>query len=474
MLFIKKSLLILLTLLNATAYSQGTKKTIVKPAPKEIRQREIFDLASFYIPEGAQKEASSGSFSMTIFNKALKSYYKIIVYKSINSSGNLSTDFNNDWQSLVANPYKIAELPVSVNRPSKSGWNVQAGKSKFTFNNQETFVELITYSGYATVVSMVAITNHSLHFNDIDNFLDGITFQTPEVVNHSTIPENKTLPPSKNNEYQYIVSHFDDGWVSAVEKEWVKVTKNDVHVYLFYAMPYNSDNFSGTGIMERDYYWDNNVSKYFNIQSKQYRDDGEFVAAFKPKYVEGVATEKQSGQKRFLAMTVQIAPNTAYLTLVSAPDESTFRNWFPKANDRYSSDLSAMSRYNKFAIGPNDISGTWQNGNTSTMQWVYETPSGYEGYAGMTLAASSATFQFHSNGTYNSIHNGATGAVGNMNTFQQEFKGNYTASNWMIKATNRYGGKTDQFDASYTAIRGGRVLKLNNNAGQEYNLIKVK
>jgi len=108
------------------------------------------------------------------------------------------------------------------------------------------------------------------------------------------------------------------------------------------------------------------------------------------------------------------------------------------------------------------------------MQWAYETPSGYQGYAGMTVAATSATFNFNSNGTYSSIHNGATGAVGNMTTFQQEYKGTYTVTNWSITATKRWQGNTAQFDASFEVIRGGRILNLNDNAGGRYNLVKVK
>lgn len=92
----------------------------------------------------------------------------------------------------------------------------------------------------------------------------------------------------------------------------------------------------------------------------------------------------------------------------------------------------------------------------------------------MTLAATSATFNFNSNGTYSSIHNGASGSVGNTSTFQQEFIGAYAVSNWSITATNRYSGKTDRFDASFKALRGGRILKLNNGAGQEYNLVKIR
>jgi len=285
--------------------------------------------------------------------------------------------------------------------------------------------------------------------------------------------ENKPVQlASSNGSFQYTTSNFDDGWVSSIQKDYVLVEKNNSTVYLNFYVPYNASQFSGTGIRDAEFFWDNYVTKLFRVETKQFKDGSNI--AMKPPYMEGNATDIRTGKSCFIGMYLLIVPNAVSLVIGTAPDENSFRRIFPNANDPFGSDLAAMTRYNKFAIGQNDIFGTWQNGNTSTMQWAYETPSGYQGYAGMTVASTSGTFNFSGNGAYTSIHNGATGAVGNMSTFQQEYKGAYTVSNWNITATNRYGGKTDSFDASFTAIRGGRVLKLNNGAGQEYNLVKVK
>lgn len=253
--------------------------------------------------------------------------------------------------------------------------------------------------------------------------------------------------------------------------DYVLVEKEGNTVYLNYHVPYNASQFSGTGVRDAEYYWDTYVTKLFTVKSKQLNDGGSM--ALKPPYMEGYATDKRTGKPSFIGMYLVIVPNAASVVIGTALNETAFRKLYPKANDPFGSDLAAMTRYNKFAVAPGDIVGKWQNGNTSTAQWYYTSPSGYEGYAGMTLAATSATFNFNKDGTYTSIHNGATGAVGNMNTFQQEYKGKYTVSNWAVTFTNRYGGKTDRFDAYFEAVRGGRILKLNNGAGQDYNLQNI-
>ena len=291
----------------------------------------------------------------------------------------------------------------------------------------------------------------------------------PPIVNTVTEPVN-------NSVFQYNTTNFDDGWVSTIQTDWVLVTKGDIKVYVFYALPYNASDFSGTGIVYRDYYWDNYVSKYYTIETKQYKDNGEVMSSQKPPYVEGWAIDKQTGNRRFIGMRLDISPNTAYITIGSAKDEAALWQQFPKANGGAwsPSDLSNMGGYNKFAIAETDIIGTWQDGNTSTMQWYYTAASGNPGgYAGMTVAARSATFNFNEGGNYTSIHNGATGSVGAMNTFQQNYKGKYTVTNWNITATNRWDGKTESFNSWFRVIRGGRILCMDA-GGMTYRLVKAK
>lgn len=270
--------------------------------------------------------------------------------------------------------------------------------------------------------------------------------------------------------FQFTTSNFDDGWVSSIQPDWVLVQKGETKVYLFFVLPYRSENFSGTGVMDRDFYWDNHVAPNFKTTTKTYQDGGEFVSSMQPKYVEGWGQDPQTGQRRFLGMYLTVSPNAAMLTVASTADENSIRQNFPKASDRWTSDLVAMSRYNKFAIGPNDLNGTWQSGGSQMTQW-YDSFTG--AYARATIASSSATFSFAGQ-TYSSIHNGATGAVGAMNTFQQEYKGNSTISNWNITLTNRCQGKTHQFDAHFQAVKGGRLLYLNNRVGEEYLLVKIR
>ncbi|MCO6510235.1 MAG: hypothetical protein J5I65_05520, partial [Aridibacter famidurans] len=335
-----------------------------------------------------------------------------------------------------------------------------------------------TISGAGKMVNIIVLANSDAYQADISEFLGSVNL--PKI---DPRPETSTSPGAgdpqsgsarraKDEGYAFNTTNWDDGWTSVVQDDWVLVHKGQTRVYLLYALPYNAPQFSGTGVRARDFYWDTYVSKYFAIQSKQYRDESS-IGSFNAEYVEGWATERQTGDKRFVAMYLNIAPNTAFLKIASAPDENTLRQQFPNSHKIDQSDLSAMDRYNQFPVSASDIVGNWTDGDTSTAHWYYVSPAGYETYAGMTIASTSAAFNFAKGGNYTSQHRGTTGSVGNLNSFKQSYKGTYKVSNWSVSATNRWQGKTDEFKAYFKVVRGGRILVLDS-GGATYNLVRAK
>lgn len=400
--------------------------------------------------------------------------------------------------ALMAGSYEIA----GVDGDDKFAWAVRDGKAYLVYfameeSGTELYIgvcnkipDLFGYPGEATVATDgpgIGLPDDGVPGSSAEGYIQQENSYAPGMEPGQIQQDNAlnsgndsgrrspefSSEPAGTSGYTYIRTDFDDGWVSMEEKDWVRVTRDNASVYLCYAVPYSSDTFSGTGVDDRDYYWDNYVERWFNTETKQYRDDGEFVSSMKPKYVEGWGTDPVTGERRFIAMTLGVAPNAAYLTVAAVPGESELRQLFPRANE-WSSDLADMSRYNRFAVSSVDLAGRWQNGNTSTAQWYYVSPAGYEGYAGMTVASTSAEFVFSGSGTYESVHNGATGAVGAMNTFQQNYAGSVVVSPWSVQMTNRWQGAAQTFDAHFQAVSGGRLLYLNNNQGEKYLLVRTQ
>lgn len=253
--------------------------------------------------------------------------------------------------------------------------------------------------------------------------------------------------------FTFNTTNFDDGWTSTIEEDKVVVSKGAVKVYIYFPLAWD-DNSRPKG---RDYFWDYHLSQSFRLLSKQYRDGGEYISAFQPPYIEGRAIENRTGQEVFIALYTGSGSGSMYPTLAIATDEATIRKIFPKAEHRYESDLHAMRNYNKFALALPDITGYWVGGGSAALDY-YNAYSG--NYLGMNAAVTSDEFHFNANGTYSSEHKGATGMVGTMKVYQQEYKGKIKVSNWEIVLTQRFEGATDTHYAYFEAVRGGRILHL--------------
>lgn len=450
-------------------------------------QKQTFDITSFTTSTGWKKKKTDQVLQLTKENKLTGTYCIISIYKAMDATDDSKGNFDASWESLVKETLGLPDPPSMQPAAKEDGWEAQTGSAAFEMDSVKGVALLVSSTGYDKLVNILVMTNSGAYEKELNRFFESVSFRKPPVktitpqetkgVVTNQTSQSQNNQPSTQGSFAYTTTRFDDGWTSAVQDDWVLTSKGDIKVYIFYALPFNTDLFSGTGLRERDYYWDNYVTKYYNVQSKQYRDNGEVIGSLQPDYVEGWATDKQTGERRFVAMCLAISPNTAWLTVATAKNEETIRTQFPNANGKWTSDLSAMSRYNKFAIGPNDIIGTWESASTSTAQWYYAAPGGgYGGYAGMTAAALSAVFNFLGAGNYTSVHQGATGAVGAMSTFHQEYKGNYTLTDWTLTATKRFEGKTENFNSWFEVVRGGRLLHLQNAqyTGEEYKLVKTK
>lgn len=159
--------------------------------------------------------------------------------------------------------------------------------------------------------------------------------------------------------------------------------------------------------------------------------------------------------------------------LAVAPDEQTLRNTFPKAENQFESDLAAMNGYNKFAVTLKDLQGRWTGGGTTAANYY----NAYTGaYAGMGAVAMSDRFEFMANGDYTSRHQGASGMVGSMSTYSQDYKGKATVTDWSTVLTNRFKGATTNFNAWFEAVQGGVVLHLQDSqySGLKFDLVRER
>jgi len=170
--------------------------TLIGATEKAYAQKETFDLVTYSVPQGWQKEVKpNSSTSFTITNQQKKSYCQIIVMMSTESKGGIKEDFESEWQGLIVKSYKVTDSPQITESTSENGWTVKAGVAQFSFNNENALAMLTTMSGYKKTVSVVTVTNSQDYVPFIQSFLGSVEMKVPDT-NSNTTTENNISGPS--------------------------------------------------------------------------------------------------------------------------------------------------------------------------------------------------------------------------------------------------------------------------------------
>ena len=143
-----------------------------------IEAKETFDVTSFDPPAGWKKETKEG---VLIFSKTsvTGSFCIIGVYQSKESSGDLKTDFENDWQEVIVKPFEVEDPPQMEPVQQVGDWRMLAGGSSFTNDTGTSAVLLTTATGHSRMASIFVIVNDQNFMPAIETFLTSVQFSAP-------------------------------------------------------------------------------------------------------------------------------------------------------------------------------------------------------------------------------------------------------------------------------------------------------
>ena len=286
----------------------------------------------------------------------------------------------------------------------------------------------------------------------------------------NTTPAEEVKPqsdvaPVANTAYTFTTINFDDGWTSVVESDYVKTTKENIQVLLYFSSPI-TDQMRDSNLEFSDQFWNLLVAPNYTVKSAVRLQEG--VTYFRTYFIEGEVVDPKTNTLYYLALNVLVNNGIATPVLAISPDRNSYYQQFPEPKK-----LGEMTNYNKFAINVKDIAGSWSSNSGSSVN-LYNVYTG--NYAGMNYASSSDSFVFNTDGTYTSKHSGASSVYGNTTYYTQEYKGTLTATNWDLSLTNRWKDATENFNAQFEVVRGGRILHLQNKSasGIWYHLVRTK
>lgn len=282
------------------------------------------------------------------------------------------------------------------------------------------------------------------------------------------IQENQPPPVLQTNSgssgITISTTNFDDGWVASPQSDWVQLTKNNLTVYLHYAISLPDELRSGDGDPILNHFWNLLIVPRYAISNLQKLPFDPY--AYKRTYfMEATGTDNSTGQPVYVALRILIDNGITSCVEIKANSKEDYSSEFPNLDK-----VAAMTGYNRFAIAQADITGKWVQSSGAFAQY-YNVYSG--NYAGMNAVSITSQLTIGTDGQLLLEHKGASGMVGNQQFFSESYKGPYALTNWDLSFTDQQGKQT-AFHAFYQAVKNGRVLYLQNKqySGQEYFFVK--
>jgi len=174
-------------------------------------QKSVFDIAKFYPPSGWAKDETPERLTFTKIDNNKGTYCVLGLYKSIQGSGNLETDFSSDWQNLLTKTLSITEKPVRMQGGKINGYDVMRGAARYMRDNSNGYALLISMENNAKLMSIVVMTTDTTNLAEIRKFFDGLEL---EGGNDKTGNSNTTIiEPGASSFGNYIYS-VPSGWKS--------------------------------------------------------------------------------------------------------------------------------------------------------------------------------------------------------------------------------------------------------------------
>jgi hypothetical protein len=424
--------------------------------------QQTFDIITYNSPQGWKKENSESVIQFTKQDEAKGRYCIITLMKSIPGTENSKQNFDAAWETVVKEMVKVSIAPEMQPSSKEDGWEAQSGFAPFERDGEKGIALLVTSTGYQKMVNILILTNTNAYETEMSAFLESVSFKkiTP-VANQPTITRVNPMATNtvaKKDGYAFSTTNFDDGWNATINDNWVKVEKGATAVLLHFGFTL-TDNLR-TDITNNCFY-KVAINRYKIIKTYNYAYS--VLKDFTYYFLQADAIDKITGKNVFISFQIIPKNGVAYCYEIITPSKNEFQQQFSTMDK-----IEAMAGYNRFAIGPNDLIGTWQEGGGAFTQYYFVSNGNY---AGMDIVVGNIKYIFTDRVNYKTD----VKVVRNTVYATEKETGSYNVTNWELITKNQ-NQKVSGFNAWFEATKGGRILHMVNKkyTSEHYQLGKER
>ena len=141
---------------------------------------ESFDIATFEIPKGWNKEVSEDHLQISSQDKAAGTFCLITVYKSVPAGSDPKENFRASWKSLVKERMSPTAEPVMpLTKNDEGGWQLEMGHAPFENKAGKGGAILVTISGFGKMLNTMILTNSGAYDAEIRAFMESADLKKP-------------------------------------------------------------------------------------------------------------------------------------------------------------------------------------------------------------------------------------------------------------------------------------------------------
>ena len=108
---------------------------------------ETFDIATYRLPAGWQKQADQNSLQIATEDRTDSTFCLITMIKSIPSLDSPRKSFEASWETIVKEAVTVSTAPQMLPVENKAGWQALSGFAPFEKNGEKGIAVLLNISG---------------------------------------------------------------------------------------------------------------------------------------------------------------------------------------------------------------------------------------------------------------------------------------------------------------------------------------
>lgn len=141
-------------------------------------QKKNYDIVSYTAPDDWKEEKGTGFIAYSRVDGG--SWSQIAIYQHTASAGDITTNFDKEWEKLLAVPNKINATPQKTAPQTVNGWTRMSGSGSWTHESSTVASVLTVFSNNKVVVSVLCNATAQPYFKEYQNVIASVVLAHKE------------------------------------------------------------------------------------------------------------------------------------------------------------------------------------------------------------------------------------------------------------------------------------------------------